>query len=106
RLDLAASHYKEVIRAYPHHPLANYDLAVIYQAQGRYDDAIAHYGRAVESFRNPSDIKDAFMNMGNCFFKKGMMEEAFSSYSEALRISPGDPAALNNLGVLQMRMGR
>ncbi len=106
RQDEAASHYREVIRAYQYHPEANYDLAVIYQAQGLYDEAIAHYGRAAESFRNPSDMKDAFMNIGNCYYKKGMMKEAFSSYSEALRISPGDPAALNNLRVLQMRMGQ
>ena len=101
QLDEASAEYLEILKLYPTHPVSNYELGSIYMKKGMLDEAIVYYGRAASNFRDPMDIRDALLNIGNCFIKKGNFKEALSSYQEALRITPGDPAVLKNISVLE-----
>ena len=102
----AAAEYLEILKLYPTHPVSNYELASIYMEKGMIDEAIVHYGRAASYFRDPLDIRDSLLNIGNCFIKKGDFNEALLNYQEALKITPGDPIVLKNISVLKKLSGR
>lgn len=100
-LEEAASEYMEILRSYPEHALSNYELASIYMELSRLDDAVEYFERSARYFKDPLDVRDALMGMGNSQAKKGDFDEAVLSYQEALRITPGDPAVLKNLSVIK-----
>jgi tetratricopeptide (TPR) repeat protein len=104
-LEEAAAEYQKILRSYPEHPVSNYELASIYMERGMLDDAIAYFARSANYFRDPMDIRDALLNIGNCQVKKGNFDEALLSYQEALRITPGDPAVLKNISVVKRLSG-
>ena len=100
RRDEALVEYRELYNLYPEHPVANYQLGVMYQEKGDCDRAVFYYTRAARFFTESEDIKDAYINIGNCYLKEGLTEKAAASYTEALAVSPGDPVALNNLRII------
>ena len=100
-LEEAASEYMEILMSYPEHALSNYELASTYMGLGRLDDAENYFERSARYFKDPLDVRDALMGMGNSQAKKGEFDEAVLSYQEALRITPGDPAVLKNLSVIK-----
>jgi len=102
----AAAEYVELLKSYPAHPLSNYELASIYMEMGRLDEAAEYFLRAARYFRDPLDVKDALVGAANCLARKGEYEEASASYQEALRVMPGDPAALRGLSVLENLSGK
>ena len=105
-LEEATAEYLEILRSYPDHAVSNYELASIYMERGMLDDAITYFLRSARYFRDPMDIRDALLNIGNCHFKKGNFNEALLSYQEALSITPGDPAVLKNISVVKRLSGK
>lgn len=105
-LEEAADEYLELLRLYPEHAVSNYEIASIYMERGMLDDAITYFARSANYFRDPMDIRDALLNIGNCHVKKGNFNEALLSYEEALRITPGDPAVLKNISVVKRLSGK
>ncbi len=99
--DEAAGEYLELLKAYPGHAVSNYELASIYMEKGMLDEAAEYFTRAAGSFRDPLDVKDALVGAGNCLARMGDYEEAYARYQQALRVMPGDTAALRNLKVLE-----
>jgi tetratricopeptide (TPR) repeat protein len=118
RISLAVAYYKngltlEAVRVYEglerdyaEDPWVLYDLGSSYLEMSDYDSAILLYGKALKSFENPKQIKQTHMNMGYAYLKKGLLDEAYSSYSEALKLSPGDPEALKNMNIVKRMMRR
>jgi tetratricopeptide (TPR) repeat protein len=64
--------------------------------QGRMDEAIQHYRRAIEL--KPGDV-EAYNNLGNRLAQQGKFPEAMEQYSRALRVKPDDAKALYNSGL-------
>lgn len=76
-------------------PFYHYNLALVYQAAGNREAAIASYRRALSL---KSDYVDALVNLGNLLFNKGENAEAVACYRKATRLAPGNAMAHNNLG--------
>lgn len=102
----ATAEYLEILRSYPEHAISNYELAAIYMERSMLDDAITYFARSASYFRDPMDIRDALLNIGNCQVKKGNFDEALLSYQEALKVTPGDPAVLKNINVVKRLSGK
>jgi Flp pilus assembly protein TadD len=82
---------------------AHNDLGNILGAQGRVDEAVAHY---TEALRIKPDFVEAYINLGNLRATQGRVDEAIARYADALRIRPGFAAAHNNLGFMLATQGR
>lgn len=105
-LDEAAGEYLELLKSYPGHALSNYELASIYMEKGLVGEAAEYFTRAAGYFKDPLDVKDALVGAGNCLARTGAYGEAYARYQKALMITPGDPAVLKNMRVLEGLSGR
>jgi len=105
-LSEAAAQYEKLLEITPGDPLLNYNAASVYMQSGRFDEAITHFSKALDGFASPDDRRDALLNLGNSYTKKGDFKMARQSYEEALRISPGDPLVIGNLRVLERMSAR
>ena len=81
--------------------IGHFDLGVVLSDQGRMEDAIHHYRRALEI--TPAYV-EAHNNLGNALATRGELEEAMRHYQRALKIDPNFAMAHTNLGnVFAMR---
>ena len=62
-------------------------------SQGKYDEAIASYDRAIEI--NP-DYKQAWNNKGIVYFNMGKYSDAIVCYDRAIAIDPNYSEAIRN----------
>lgn len=97
----ALKEYSSLVKAYPQNPTVRYRLGYIYQQKGLCTEALTYYASAIVYFKEPSNITDSLINMGNCLIKEKRYEEARSSYLKALIVTPGDPLAKKNLRILE-----
>ncbi len=102
----SAAQYEKLLESAPADPVINYNIASVYLQDGMPEKAIAHFSRALDGFASSPDRRDALLNLGNSYMKKGDLTMARQSYEEALRISPGDPLIAGNLRVLERMSGR
>jgi len=70
------------------------NLAVALQAEGRIDEAIDHYQRAIAL---QPEYAPAYNNLGAALHAKGRHDEAIATYQQALRLRPDFPLAHYNL---------
>lgn len=78
------------------------DLGVAYESAGNLDLAAREYR---SSLRLDSHQGFAWVNLGNVDASEGRWRDAEKSYRRALRETPGDPDAMNNLAVALLRQG-
>jgi predicted O-linked N-acetylglucosamine transferase (SPINDLY family) len=71
--------------------------------QGRFEDAVVSYRRALEI--NPGDIK-SFVNLGNVLSELGRKEEAITAYRQVIDRNPGFVGAYHNLGHVLLDLDR
>lgn len=83
-------------------PRLAYMLGCALQAQGRADDAVAAFRRAIEL--DPGLAK-AHNNLGCTLEAAGRLGEAAQAYGRAIELDPAVAQALYNLGNLRDRMG-
>jgi tetratricopeptide (TPR) repeat protein len=83
--------------------VAHNQLGNCLAAQGRADEAIAHYRLALEI--QPNDAQCRF-DLGHVFGGQGRVEEAIAQYRQALVIEPDYLAARINLGTALDTQGR
>jgi tetratricopeptide (TPR) repeat protein len=74
---------------------AYYNLGVVYDKKGWYNQAILNYTKAIEI--NPRDAV-AYYNRGNAYGNKNRHNRAISDYTKAIKINPRDADAYNNRG--------
>ncbi len=72
-----------------------YNLAILYDEKGRYNQAISNYTKVIEI--NPRHAV-AYYNRGNAYGKKNRYNQAISDYTKAIMINPRDADAYNNRG--------
>jgi tetratricopeptide (TPR) repeat protein len=82
---------------------------------GRYGEAASAFEQAARYARDPAQAAGAWFNAGNAWQrradalpddaeKRRALEQGIQAYREALRRSPGDPAAQNNLAMAQQKL--
>ncbi len=79
------------------------NLGSALQSDGRVDDAIAHYRRAI-ALR--PEYAPAYSNLASALKSKGQVSDAIAAYEQALRVQPDYPEADYNLGNALFEAGR
>ncbi len=80
--------------------VAQYEYGNTLRQDGRCDEAIAPYQRAIQIL--PSKL-EAYWNLGVCFAETGHELEARDIFETALRLDPANAKTLNNIGLLAWR---
>lgn len=80
---------------------ANFFIALCYEEQGIWSQAIEHY---LEVIRYNPKNDTALSNLGLIYKKNGKFIEALEFYNKAIEVSPGNAFAYNNLAVLYLDM--
>jgi tetratricopeptide (TPR) repeat protein len=83
--------------------ITEHNLGAALQTEGRLDEAIEHYRRAI-TIR--SDYAPAYNNMGAALRAKGQVADAIASYERALAQRPAYPEAHYNLANLLLDQGK
>jgi tetratricopeptide (TPR) repeat protein len=83
--------------------IAQINLGVALEQQGRKEEALAHYTEALQI--NPNRLQ-AHNDLANLLADLGRRTEALEHYREALRLKPDAPLAHENLGTLLVEMGK
>ena len=79
------------------------NYAIVLQSQGRFDDAILEYQRAISI---DSHHANAHSNLGVLLRATGKPREAEAAYRMAIRLAPDHADAYTNLGILLNGLGR
>ncbi|NJL58348.1 MAG: tetratricopeptide repeat protein [Desulfobacteraceae bacterium] len=78
-------------------------MGMTLQAEGRFDEAVAAFRKALEM---KPDMADACGNMGNVYLAQGKVEEAIDCYRKVLTVKPDSFEAYNNMGNCYLRLNR
>jgi tetratricopeptide (TPR) repeat protein len=95
--------WQTTLRRNPNCWLALNNLGNIFYRQGRTDEAISYYQKALEL---KPDYAKAHDNLGNALQQKGKVDEAIAHYQKALQIKPDYAEAHMNLGSAFLQLGR
>jgi type IV pilus assembly protein PilF len=103
-LEMARATLEEVLKDpfYATPQFAYFNLARIYEREGKIDDAIREYKRALDIDR---DYADAHYNLGVLYFHQGKFELAIEKFTEATRLQPRVAVYRLNLGVSYVQAG-
>jgi hypothetical protein len=94
--------YEQVVQLDGSHPLANYQLAVIADNEGRFDEAERRYRLLLRKSPRNSDL---LASLGWSYLLQRRFEESERSLKEALAVDPKHRTALYNLGWLYGTQG-
>lgn len=79
---------QEIIREFPRFPLAHFNLGLLYEEQGRAEDARSAYAAEVSAY--PRDFRARF-NLGKVLFRLGDRAGSLEQMREVVRIAPEQP---------------
>jgi protein O-mannosyl-transferase len=83
--------------------VARCNLGNVLLQNGRVDEAVTHFRKAMEIQPDDAGIHN---NLGNALLRKGQVVEAIGQYEEALRLRPDFAEAHYNLGSVLLQKGR
>jgi Flp pilus assembly protein TadD len=83
--------------------LAHNNLGLLRRNQGRLEEAMDHYHKAIQS--NPN-FSEAQGNIGSVLADNGRFDEAIECFRKAIQSNPNDFKAWNNLGTALAAKGR
>ncbi len=92
--------YSDALKANPTSLAALCEMADLYRLTGRKERAEEIFRRAQQNF---ADSARFFLKWGNLYLNLGLLKDAVARYNQALTLSPDYVAALNNLGVVELR---
>ena len=95
--------YRRAVALRDASPAAHYNLALLFQEQGRIEEAIAGYRKTLA--RDPR-FAAAHNNLANALRQAGRAAESFGHYEEALRADPQLADAYANYGTALQEAGR
>jgi tetratricopeptide (TPR) repeat protein len=95
--------YETVLQRTPDDVSLHDDVALLYMAVGRTDQAIAHFS---ESTRLSPGVAVTHFNLGTALAAAGRRDDAMDRFRRALQIDPGYAYAHNNLGSMLLAGGR
>lgn len=101
---MAEKKFQESVALDPKYSEAWNNLGAFYIDQGRYDQAIVAFRKALENVHY-STSERALVNLGWCYYKLGRLEEAKRTLEEATDIAPTFALAQKNLGLVLQEMG-
>lgn len=103
-LELARATLEEVLKDpfYATPQFAYFNLARIFEREGKIDDAIREYRRALDIDR---DFVDAHNNLGRLYLQQGKNDRAIEEFTEATRLQPRVALYQRNLGVAYVQAG-
>ncbi len=78
------------------------NIALIYQEQGKNDEALAAYEDAIAN--NPNDV-NLVLNKANLYYTLGDKDKFKELMSQASDMAPDNPDLLYNIGVINMEQG-
>ena len=98
-------HLKQAIKLKPDYSNAYNYLGFVYFRDGKVDEAIKNYHKALENelYLNP---QDAHLNLGVAYLSRKEYRQAMSHLQEAIRLVPDFAAAYNNLGQAYEGLGQ
>ena len=87
--------------------IAYYGRGLLFQAMEQYDKAITEFNLAIENDIHPEYpvAGNAYVNIGNIYFKKKSYKDAITAYTKALEKNPNDGLAHYFLGLSLLRTG-
>jgi Tfp pilus assembly protein PilF len=94
--------YEHAIEVTSANSWAQNNLGYALALQGKRDEAIAHFQKAI-SINNPAD---AHYNLGIMMASQGKLDDAINQFRESIRISPEYAKAHNNLGNALLYQGK
>jgi Tfp pilus assembly protein PilF len=105
----SATLFQYTLSLTPDNRMIENNLGTILGDSGRYDEAAAHFAKALQikpdflEVINDADIRG---NLGMLLARQGRAAEAVEQLNEALRLNPNSAEAHNNLGVVLLRLGK
>ena len=97
----ALGSFKKAVELDPKNSRALYEAGIVYEQQNDYDNAIKNYNESLMI----NEDSDAFQNLGVCYLKKGMPEEAYQNFIKAVILNPNKYTIYNNLGAVLEKLG-
>jgi hypothetical protein len=88
--ELALEQYELAVQYQPHFPPYQNSLAAMLAKQGRMDEAIAHWNRAIADDPRYLDPRN---NLGRAYLQMGQPSAARGQFQSVLEIDPGNPTA-------------
>lgn len=95
--------WTDVVEKAPHKPGAHLNVGIAYAQQGRLNEAVQAFQRALAL--KPT-YADAYNNLGLVYQQQGQLEQAILEFRHALSLHTGSADAHNNLGVAYRQQGR
>ncbi|MGB8368349.1 MAG: tetratricopeptide repeat protein [Verrucomicrobiia bacterium] len=83
--------------------MAHNNLGLLLKDQGRIEEAMEHYHKALQINPNAAITLD---DLGMALIAKGQFDEAIENFRQAIQINPNYAAALDNLGIALAAKGR
>jgi tetratricopeptide (TPR) repeat protein len=97
KLQEALPHLQNSVRIDPLDVVSRINLAVDYQNQQRYAEAIEQYEVVLQQTADTKLLPVAYENLGNIYYATGEFAKAERNYQFALRISPGRSSTIAKL---------
>ncbi len=94
--------WSNVVGQRPLNARAHLDFGLALFDEGRIDEAVAQYSKALEI---DSESAKAHTNLGNALVRQRKLDEALAHHREAARIAPNFTEARNNLGACLLERG-
>ena len=99
----ALSIWQDTVEKRPDNSRAESNLGCVLEEEGRLQEAIGHYQRAL---RIKPDYADAEYNWGHALAQQGKPREAINHWEQALRLDPDLAEAHYNWGVALVQLGQ
>jgi len=87
--------FEHALKAASENDIPHINLGVELASQGKFDQALSHYNRALQL--NPKYSK-TYSNLGIALKSMGRLDDAITNYRRAIELEPGYTEAYNNLG--------
>jgi tetratricopeptide (TPR) repeat protein len=81
----------------------HYNDGVEFEAQGRTQDSIAAYSRAIDL---EPGLAQAYVNRGSIFYRTGLYQRAIQDLGQAITLEPNHPDARLNRGAVNLALGQ
>src|SRR5438552_4152900 len=105
----SATLFQYTLSLTPDNRLIENNVGTLLGESGRYDEAAAHFAKALRikpDFLEVISDADIRGNLGLLLARQGKAAEAVEQLNEALRLNPNNADAHNNLGVVLLRSGK
>jgi Flp pilus assembly protein TadD len=93
----------DLAKNYPKSAVKEYERGVKTEAEGKTDEAIEHYRKAINS---APDFAMAHNNLGTLLIGKSQFPDAQKELEQSIRLAPGDPKPCFNLANLMLLTGK